>query len=57
MRHAAHDRDVVLQPRAAADADVRTDDREWADFDVLIDLGPGIDRHVFRNEASHAAAP
>ena len=52
-RHLAHDRDVVFQPRAAADADVGPDHAEGPDFDVDVDFGPVIDRGVFRDVTCH----
>ena len=56
-RNPAHDRDVIFQPRAVADADVGTDHREGADFDFRIDFSTGMDRDVFGDETSHTVAP
>ncbi len=49
----AHERDVVLQPRAAADPDIRPDDAERPDFDIGVDFGSRMDRDVFGNEPCH----
>ena len=52
-RHVAHDRDRVQQPRAAFDAHVRADDRERADFDVVVDFRRRIDRRGCSNASCH----
>ena len=44
--HAAHQRDVVFQPRAAADAHVGSDHAERADLDVGVDFGPRVNRDI-----------
>ena len=43
-RHVAHQRHVVFQLRAAADAHLRADHAERPDLDVVVDFGRGINR-------------
>ena len=47
-RDVAHERDVVFQPSAAADAHVGADDAEGADLDVRVDFGARMNRDVVR---------
>ena len=49
----AHQGDVVFQPRAAADAHLRPDDAEGADFDFVVDFGAGVDRGIFGKVTGH----
>jgi hypothetical protein len=49
----SHQRYAVFQPGPAADADVRAHDAIWAYFDFVVDLGPGIDRRVFKEICRH----
>ena len=52
-RDAAHDRDAVDQLRAAADPDLRADDAERADPDVVVQLGPRIDDRGWFDVGGH----
>jgi hypothetical protein len=51
--HVAHERDVVMQPRAASDARSGADRAERADDDFLVDLRPRVDPGVGCDAGGH----
>src|SRR5262249_48125197 len=52
-RDVSHDGHVVQNARAARYANMRADDRERSDFDIITDLGRRSDVGVFRNMGRH----
>ncbi len=53
QRDVAHKRDVVFQPRAAADPNMGPDHAERPDLHVGVDFRAGMNRHVVGDVTSH----